>query len=214
MIKGILIAISILTTTTLIAQETDWLTGWTEAEIAEANTAKNVTYLTQAEKDVFLYSNLARLNPPKFERTILKEYLKVRGFKVSRYTKSLISTLKRTKPMAMLQPKEDLYKHAQYHAKDMGRSGKVGHKSSKGKSFKKRFEKLAQSYYGVGENCQYGWDQGVDIVVDLLIDLNVPDYGHRKNILQHEFTYLGVSIAKHKKYEWNCVQNFGGDFNQ
>ena len=212
MTKGVLSILFILLSIQLIGQ--DWLKDWTQEEIEIANTAKDVPYLTQAEKDVFLFSNLARTNPKKFEATILSEYLKIKGYKVSKYTKSLISTLKRTQPMGVLTPQEDLYKHAKFHANDMGKSGKVGHKSSKGKSFKKRFTTLAEVYYGVGENCQYGWTEGVDIVLDLLIDLNVPDYGHRKNILQVNYKYLGVSIAKHKKYEWNCVQNFGGDLFQ
>ena len=39
---------------------------FTNEQIAKANTAKDASYLTQAEKDVILYCNLARLDGPTF----------------------------------------------------------------------------------------------------------------------------------------------------
>lgn len=207
--KHILLILTVLISSASIAQNSKWLKGWTPEEISKANTAKNTTYLTQAEKDVFLFANLARINPDKFSRTILARYVIAKKVKKNKYLNTLKSTLKRSKAMPVLKPREDLYKNAKRHALDMGRTGKIGHRSSKGKSFKKRLEPLSKTYVGVGENCQYGWDQGIDIVIDLLIDQDVPNYGHRKNLLEKAYIYMGASIEKHKKYQWNCVQNFG-----
>jgi uncharacterized protein YkwD len=43
-----------------------------------------------------------------------------------------------------------------------------------------------------------------------MIDEGVSDLGHRKNILDKEYTAAGVSIQPHKRYKVNAVMNFGG----
>lgn len=185
---------------------------WDESILKKAKSAEKEIYLTEQEKEIFFYSNLVRLNPQLFEKTILKDYIQQHKVKPTKYVKSLQKELRKLPPMRILLPRKDLHESAKRHAKDMGRSGKVGHRSSRGKSFKKRFKKLQEKYDLVGENCQYGYKNGIDIVIDLLIDQGVSDLGHRKNILNPEYQYMGTSILSHKKYRWNAVQNFGGNF--
>ena len=47
---------------------------WTEAELAMANTAENVSYLTIEEKRTIMLVNLARLDGKKYLLTYFKEY--------------------------------------------------------------------------------------------------------------------------------------------
>jgi uncharacterized protein YkwD len=68
---------------------------------------------------------------------------------------------------------------------------------------------MGNPYYHVGENCSYGYDQAIDIVISLLIDEGVPDMGHRKNTLNDQFNSVGVAIRPHKEYRVNCVIDFG-----
>ena len=178
---------------------------WDVKTLEKANTAKNINYLTSEEKKVIQYCNLVRLNPKLFLETFAKSYLDSTKENNS-YTKSLIKTLKSAKSSDALSPSENLYLLAKGHAIDFGKKGKTGHGN-----FDKRFMKMIQECNcTVGENCDYGNNKALDIVMSLLIDNDVPDLGHRINILDPQYRNIGVSIQAHKKYEWNCVMDFSG----
>ena len=105
----------------------------------------------------------------------------------------------------MLIPEPDLTAIAMGHAIESGKTGHTGHKD-----FKQRFEPyMGNPYQHVGENCSYGYDTAIDIVITLLIDEGIKDVGHRKNILNESFNSVGVSIRPHKRYRNNCVIDFG-----
>lgn len=169
-----------------------------------ANTAAAALYLDAEEKRVIYYCNLARMNPKAFADTYVQPYVDSTG-KKSSYTNSLLRTLRTMQPLGALQPDEQLTRTAEAHARTSGKTGKTGHSGKNG-----RFKKVANVYSLWGENCSYGYDRALDIVMQLLIDQNIRNLGHRKNILNPQFTHVGVAIEKHRVYRWNCVQNFGG----
>ena len=176
---------------------------WTPEMLEKANTGKNVDYLTAEEKSVIFYCNLVRMNPVLFANTYAKKYIDSIKSNSS-YAKSLIKTLNKTESLGVLYPSSKLYVIAKAHAIDCGNKGKVGHGN-----FKKRFEKYgADCNCEVGENCDYGFNKGLDIVMHLLIDEKVSNLAHRKNILEPKYKNSGVSIIKHKKYSWNCVIDY------
>ena len=105
----------------------------------------------------------------------------------------------------MFQPEKDLYKIALGHAKISGKNGTVGHQR-----FNERFKPVMKKYNRVAENCGYGYDDAVEIVLELLIDQGISSLGHRKNILNPIYNSIGVSIQDHKDYRTNCVMDFGG----
>lgn len=176
-----------------------------------ANTAESAAYLSPEEKKVIFYTNLVRLDPKGFALRYLKPYLDTcrRKFKDS-YVSSLKKDLGAAEPLSVLSPQEDLTKEARDHAIDMGKTGMMGHSTSSGKRFKERFKSLGKQYGWVGENCDYGNPDGLSIVMSLLIDENVSDLAHRKNILNPAYFNIGVSIYPHKTYRQNCVTDFGG----
>ena len=181
---------------------------WDPKVLKKANTAENESYLTKQEKEVIFYLNLVRLNPKLFLETYLKKYLEQTGEKDT-YTKSLQKTLASTKPMNVLLPKQDLYAVAKLHAIKFGKAGTIGHGD-----FQERTKEIDTNYGGyMGENCDYGNDDALDIVMSLLIDQDVAGVGHRENILDPQYKFVGTSIQPHKKYEWNCVMDFGGTAN-
>ena len=176
---------------------------WSSAELAKANTAKN-TSLSEQEKLVFLYCNLARLDGAKFMRTYAAKYLT----KNSSYVASLKRDLQQAKNRPMLYPEQNLCYTAALHAQDMGSHGMTGHNSSDGTACFTRIGK----YYKCGtaaENCSYGYSDALDIVMQLLIDEGISSLGHRKSILNAEYNAMGTSIRQHKGYRYNCVQDFG-----
>jgi uncharacterized protein YkwD len=177
---------------------------WDQSVIEQCNTAKDVTYLTDQEKEVIFLCNLARWDGKLFSETYLKQYIDSTGAEKNSYVTSLFSDLKKVKKIQPLQPAEDLYKAADAHAVESGKKGSIGHQKV---DF--RFKKYAPSYNDSAENCDYGNDLAIDIVMSLLIDEDVPNKGHRKNILDKDMTHVGVSIREHKKYDYNCVMDFG-----
>jgi len=177
---------------------------WDRAVLEKANTAKDAAYLTSEEKAVIFYLNLVRLDPKLFGETYLKKYLDSTGDRNS-YVTSLLKALPLTKPMDVLLPAQDLCAFAKAHATKFGKENKVGHDN-----FKERTKTIRNNYAGIAENCDYGNDKAFDIVMSLLIDEGIQSLGHRKNILNPKYRYIGTSIRPHKGYDWNCVMDFGG----
>lgn len=177
---------------------------WDQSVLEKCNTAKDVTYMTDQEKEVIFLCNLARWDGKLFSETYLKQYIDSTETEKNSYVTSLFSDLKKVKKIKSLQPAEDLYKAADEHAIESGKKGSIGHQKVDA-----RFKKHAPSYNDSAENCDYGNDQAIDIVMSLLIDEDVPNKGHRKNILDKDMTHVGVSIREHKKYDYNCVMDFG-----
>jgi len=172
-----------------------------------ANTAKDVSYMSQDEKDVILYMNLARIDGKWFIKNVMEQNSSFIENESKRYVNSLTAALKRLKNIEPLYPSKNLTQSARFHAKDMGHTGKIGHRSSDGTDTFERIERYNRGNY-MGENCQYGYSDPILIVLDLLIDGGIPSLGHRKNILSYKFKFTGVAIDPHKGYEVNCVQDF------
>jgi len=175
------------------------LSSFSNKEIELANTAYNSHYLTENEKNIFLILNLVRINPKVFCETILKAYKPPDGYSLDfleddRYFLSLIKELLVLKPMNPVFPDKLLWKYAKCHAEDSGKRGYVGHA--------RRSCFLPDLY---SECCSYGFDSAIDIVLQLLIDYEVPDLGHRKILLDFNQKFLGVSVMPHKTYFYNAV---------
>lgn len=194
----------------LSAQESDLFHLWPDTVLAKANSARGVDYMNEEEKQVVYYINLCRTNPKLFSADILTEYLKETGTKKDKVVKELMDELENTQPLLMLNPSLELTEMARAHAKDMGETGRTGHTGTDGRTFKERADVASKVFNGMNENANYGNEKGLDIVIDLLIDRNVPHAGHRKNILDPEMLHIGVAIEPHKRFGFNCVQDFGG----
>jgi hypothetical protein len=173
------------------------------------NTAKEIAYLTKEEKAVIFYLNLVRSNPKLFVSKYLKTYLDTAPIKQTPYLSSLLKELGAMKPMQVITPQFDLYEVAKKHATEMGIQGKTGHISLSGVSYENRASELSKRYEKVMENCQYGYQDGLSIIIDLLIDEDIPDLSHRRSLLNKEVKFIGVSTKKHKVYRYNCLIELG-----
>lgn len=177
----------------------DLFSYFTKEQLKAANTAENYGKLSKEEKEVIQITNLFRMHPAKIGDEYLAPYFKKNKKEVNNYTKSLLNDLKKAKPCAALLPEDICMKSALSHAEKMGKSDKTGHDG---------MSKRLKPYGFAGENCDYGHDKALDIIMSLMIDEGVPSLGHRKNILDADYTHIGVSIKPHKKYEHNCVMDF------
>jgi len=182
---------------------------WSDSTLAMCNTANEIGYLTQEEKAVIFYINLVRVNPKLFAQTYLKTYLDTAPIKKSKYLESLKNELNKMKKISPIEPQFDLFEVAKKHAIEMGNQGKTGHVSLSGENYESRAIELSKRYEKAMENCQYGYSDGLSIVIDLLIDEEIPDVSHRKSLLNPDVKYIGVAIRKHKVYRYNCVIELG-----
>jgi len=188
----------------LVAQSDPWQ-AWDASVVRTLNTAAEIDYLNEEEKKLILFMNMARQNGPLFSESFLKTYMQENQLENSSYIRSLRKDLKKASGLTPLFPEKDLTAIAQGHALRSGEKGTTGHNE-----FKKRFEPLmGDPYMHVGENCSYGYERAIDIVLSLLIDEGVKSLGHRNNILAPDFNSVGVAIRPHKSYRVNCVMDFG-----
>lgn len=174
---------------------------FTAIQLDSANTAKANTILSTEEKNVIKLINLARMYPKQFAKNYVAKYdEKKTGFDYGpAYAKdkaSLIATLNETKPMKPLIFDNEMYELAKCWCLESGKSGAVGHT-----------RKTCKSGYN-GECCSYGFNGALDIVMQLMIDYNVPGYGHRKIILTPYYSKIGIKNGIHKTYSFCSVIDF------
>jgi uncharacterized protein YkwD len=200
----IFLLVFLLLPASLKAQSDPWA-DWDPELVRALNTANDMDYLNDEEKKVILFMNMARHDGSHFSDTFLEKYILENQLNNNSYIRSLRRDLKKTKGLTPLYPEKDLTAIAQEHARSSGEKGTTGHDG-----FNQRFEALMGNPYDhVGENCSYGYEQAIDIVITLLIDENIKSLGHRKNILAPDFNSVGVAIRPHRSYRTNCVMDFG-----
>ncbi len=192
------------------AQKVTPFTTWKTSDLKRANTANDVKDLSFQEKKVIYYVNLARINGKLFAETYLKDYMDDVRVPKNKYYRSLIKTLEEQESLPPLEFQEDLYKEAAKHAKEMGKTGKQGHRSGN-KGFEERMEKFLKKYSRMKENNQYGFPDALSIVVDLLIDDDKESLTHRKTLLHKDLKYIGVGIRAHEKFQVNTCLLFAGE---
>lgn len=185
------------------AQKITPFSNWDAHDLRKANSAKDSKDLSFQEKKVIFYINLARMDGELFSKTYLKDYMDDVRIPKNKYYRSLITMLKEQEAMPPLEPKDDLIDEAIKHSKEMGRTGKKGHRSADAESFAERMEKFKSDYNKIKESNQYGFPDALSIVVDLLIDDDQESLRHRKMFLAPELKYIGVGIRNHKKFRIN-----------
>lgn len=166
--------------------------GWTAAQLDSANTARDIPQLTTVEKDAIKYINLARLYPQEFAKYEVENYKGPSKYgdylKNSPYIKSLLTDLNKATALPPLFFDLGAYENAKCFAIEQGLAGQEGHiriKCEKG---------------NYAECCSYGMETGLDIVMQWLIDHNVPSLGHRINCLNKSYKKIGLSVQYHKKW--------------
>ena len=210
-IKSFTVLLLIVISCSVYAQKITPFHTWKTKTLAKANSARRMKDVSSQEKKVIFYINLARMNGGLFVDTYLKDYREDVRIPKNKYYRSLVKTLREQTALPPLQPQEDLFKEAIKHAKEMGRTGKKGHRSANHKSFDERMKKLKKKYKKLKENNQYGFPDALSIVIDLLIDDDTESLIHRKTLLHKDLKYVGIGIRSHKKYQINTSLLFGGE---
>ena len=185
------------------ASQVNWVEEWNENQLKQANVNGN-SQMNKVEKEVIFYCNLVRIDPKKFMSTVLPKYIASRELENSSYLISLRRDLKKAHQLPPFIADPDLYIVAKKHATNSGNKGTIGHQN-----YTQRYKHLNNIFSVDGENCDYGNWEAIDIVFSWLIDEGIADLGHRKNILDPDFTHSGVGIFPHKEYDVNAVMAYG-----
>jgi uncharacterized protein YkwD len=179
------------------------MSGW---NLKELDTTKSHDYLSPEEKAQIILINKIKTNPKLFGQQYLihlcdksESYREIYN-KLIQYPKSKI-----------IKPSKSLHLAAREHAKDIGENGTTGHKSSNGADVKTRISKYAVNPTYFGENCSYGFKDPLEIIINLLVDDGIQGRPNRTNILNENFSHVGISIQPHSCYKVACVQLFGAD---
>ena len=176
---------------------------WDHPFFRLADTGHKNRELDRETRCLLLLHNLCRIDPPRFERTYLKAYLKNYEYDDSEavYVNSLKKTLKEMAPVGFLKPGESLRRAAMAHGKDLSQSGTFEHHGSNGESFSKRMDRFNVSRGSCAENMHAGYEDPLDCFFSLLIDHPIESLGHRNTILSPSYQYMGVGISQ-KKGDW------------
>ena len=184
-----------------------------------------VQFPVSLEKEVFRELNLARQNPKKYASFLeqLKPYYV--GKFIKRPDEPTIMTeegvsavdeairfLKSAKSVAPLIYSKGMSKAAMDHVKDQGQRGMLGHRGSDRSQPGDRVNRYGSWRWTVGENISYGRDKARDIVIGLIIDDGVPGRGHRDNIFNSSYRFVGVACGNHKTFGMMCVITFAREF--
>lgn len=119
-----------------------------------------------------------------------------------------IRFLRRQPAVAPLRSDALLELTARDHAADQGPTGFIGHYGSDGRDFTTRVARRGGDPYG-GENISYGYDTAREIVIQLLVDDNVRDRGHRVNLFRPGYVRAGVGCGPHAVFYYMCVIDYG-----
>jgi uncharacterized protein YkwD len=150
---------------------------------------------------VFDEVNLARTDPAAYAG-----YIPV----VDEASREAVEYLRSVDPISALDWHDGLVHSAIEHIDDTGRIGVLSHTGTDGSSPQSRMERHIEpdEMSATGENIQYGVLSPRGIVVELIVDREVLDRGHRHNIYSPLWTHMGTAIGPHADYQMMCVMDF------
>ena len=161
-------------------------------------------FAIRLEREVVKEINFARTQPKEYVKARLQPY--VDAGTASTAMKECINEMNGKAPLKPLQVAAGLTLAAREWVALQGPSEYIGHDMN----FPVRLRKYGY-YSGLpGENISYGYNDAKTIVITLLEDDGVSNPGHRNNILNAGFAYIGVGFGPHEKYGYMCVQDFTG----
>lgn len=168
---------------------------------------------TENERAVIAEMNIARTDPKSYVTTRLIPMRTNYAGSSTTYMAALeecITLMNSMTPVGSLSYGSGLYKAAKEWVDVQGRgtsSSDIGHDSN-------LINRVSAhcNYTSMGENIAYGYYTARDIVIALLVDDEVPDRGHRTNMLNGSYTHAGVSIGSHGYYRVMCCIDYAGGY--
>ena len=182
-------------------------------------------FLSSLERSVVDEINLAR-SAPKDYATFLEQFRKYyqgKLIKLPNHTAIVtkegvdalleaVQFLRSVKPVPLLNPSKGMSLAAKDHVKDLELSGASQHEGRDKSQPWDRLNRYGTWQRVMGEIVSFGHDGARDIVMSLIIDDGVPHRGHRKNIFNDNFRFIGVASGEHPDYRTVCVITLAGGY--
>ncbi len=201
----------------IAAEETEW-------DISLLDTARDADYLSDVDKDIILELNKVRTDPSRYADEYIaprKASYFGRTYRVAGQidlrtnegvtaVNECITALRRAAPREILLPSMALSAAAADHMNDQSGTGRTGHTGGDGSDLRERIERYGDRGSRIGENISYGPADAREVLIQLLVDDGVRSRGHRKNIMNKDFRYVGSAFGSHAKYSYMCVMDLAG----
>lgn len=201
--------------------------------IKPLDTARNVDYLSDFEKNVILEMNKARTNPkqyadlyivPRLENFDGYNYIEKRMSAAGPYNwtirtqegpaavKECIKYMYEQTPRPPLKPSKELTQAARDHAESQVVTDQLGHTGVDSSTPSERMQNYG-IFMATAENIFYCVDTARNTVVKFLIDDGVDSRGHRKNIMNRKYNIAGVGYAECEENRRDeCVIDFAQSY--
>jgi len=171
-------------------------------------------------KEFFDQMNKVRTEPksliPQLKDTIKKFRGKTIGhlttYEGARAYKELITFLESTTPLSPVTWSNAMGRACQKFVDWAGPKGSLGHDGPGNLTMGDRLDAEGKWSRSIGENLAYGDRDGMDSLIQLLVDDGVASRGHRKNIFNGKFKVVGVAIGKHSRYGFMTCNDFAAGF--
>jgi uncharacterized protein YkwD len=126
--------------------------------------------------------------------------------------KEAIEFLKKQPQVPPLKWSVQMAQASEDHAKDIGPKGLIQHDSSDNKTgVKERLRKYGTVIACYGENLSFCCETANEVLLQLIVDDGVPNRGHRENIFNKEFNFMGCFTTQHKDFDqMTCIDYAGG----
>jgi hypothetical protein len=130
-----------------------------------------------------------------------------------RACQTLYDTLMNMQPLSILKPDEGIYKACIKHTKDQAPTNSLTHHGRDGSWPQERVKKFSPKMKKGNENIAYNSNSNATvriIVLQLLVDSGIPNYGHRYNTLNDAWTHIACYFTRPPimKAKW-WMQEYG-----
>ncbi len=193
------------------------------------NTAVDIDFLDDDEKNLVLAHNLVRSDPERFARLYVTEYISYFREREFHYPdiEPILLTMEGKDPAVelyydlirwegagLLFPSKGLSQAAASHVRYISELGIRGHGGQGG--LRARIERFGTWERKIAENISYGNFSAHDAILYMLIDDQVFERSHRKIIMDPDFYYIGVAKDIHPRYPtgYTYVINYAHTFSE
>jgi hypothetical protein len=144
----------------------------------------------------FIYNlNYCRTHPLVFMKKAVVPYLDAYPQWRSKYGESLVRDLETLSNLNTLLAESRLFQIARAHAADLAKHNVMSHASSDGTTTQQRFQKIG---INCGTECinMGNYPNALEVLLSLLIDYGVANFGHRKSLLSPTVKMIGIGAVR------------------
>ncbi|HVY76017.1 MAG TPA: CAP domain-containing protein [Puia sp.] len=173
------------------------------------NAQPGFSRLPAEAKEMLYWTNAARLHPHWFWDSVLAPTLQIYPQLQGRYSRSLMLDLFRTGPLPAFALNNLLVKTAQSHANDIAaHHAPISHFSTNGLSFTDRLRRAGIGFFTcASENISLSSQSTALAVILLYLDIDIPELGHRKALLNASLKEIGVGAARYNEDQYFLVED-------